>query len=209
MKHLFFDLDGTLVDSSEGILNSFIQTFTELDMDLPNIETLKTFIGPPLETSFANFGDDAFTAKAVSIYRKHYTDFGIHQVQLYRGFPEVLDQLVTDNYLLYIATSKHEPMAVQMLTELGVADRFTGIFGSLGKDGKADVIKRGMVKHDIPTNDAIMIGDTYYDMIGGKALGLKTIGVTWGFGTPPSLLENGADALAVTPSELQKKIDTL
>ncbi|MDQ0222565.1 HAD hydrolase-like protein [Streptococcus moroccensis] len=209
MKHLFFDLDGTLVDSSEGILNSFTQTFTELGMELPTLETLKTFIGPPLEASFANYGDDAFTSNAVTIYRKHYTDFGIHQVQLYQGFPEVLDQLIADNYLLYIATSKHEPMAVQMLTDLGVADRFIGIFGSLGKDSKADVINRAMVKHDIPAKDALMIGDTHYDMIGGKALGLKTIGVTWGFGTPPSLLENGADALASTPSELLKKIDPL
>ncbi len=209
MKHLFFDLDGTLVDSSKGILNCFTHTVTDLGMDFPKLELLKTFIGPPLEASFANFGDDTFTSQAVGIYRKHYNDFGIHQVELYNGFPEVLDLLIEKGYSLHVATSKHQPMAIQMLTDLEMADRFTGIFGSLGKDNKADVITRGLKYHRIAAHDAVMIGDTHYDMIGGKTAGLKNIGVTWGFGTPEKLLEYGADELVNHPSELLKRIETI
>lgn len=206
MKHLFFDLDGTLVDSSKGILNCFTKTFTELKVEVPPLEVLKTFIGPPLEVSFANFLEKDQVNQAVTIYRQHYQDFGIHQVSLYDGFPQALDCLIDKGVKLYIATSKHEPMAIQMLTDLGINDKFTGIFGSLGNDSKADVIQRGLDTYRISIDEAVMIGDTLYDMVGGKSLGLKTIGVTWGFGSKDSLLENGADDIINDPSELIDKV---
>ncbi|MEY8462855.1 HAD hydrolase-like protein [Streptococcus merionis] len=209
MKHLFFDLDGTLVDSSEGIINSFTQTFTELKVEVPSLEVLKTFIGPPLEASFSHFGDETFVETAVAAYRVHYKNFGITQAKLYDGISEMLDCLANEGYRLYVATSKHEPMAIQMLSDFKIDNKFTAIFGSLNNDHKADILTRGMKTCQISPKRAIMIGDTHYDMIGGKSVGTKTIGVTWGFGSANQLLKSGADLLIDAPLDIIKSVETL
>ncbi|MGT2756749.1 HAD-IA family hydrolase [Streptococcus ovuberis] len=202
MKHLFFDLDGTLANSSPGIINSFTKTFTDLGIPLPNGETLKSFIGPPLETSFAHFGDLTFVNQAGDIYRHHYQSDGVYQVTLYDDIAETLKVLKNTGHKLYVATSKNQPMAIKMLQNLNIDHYFVEIFGSLGKDHKADVIKRGLDKYELTPPETYMIGDTHYDMVGGKSLNLNTIGVTWGFGSEQSLLENGADFLIHQPLEL-------
>lgn len=206
MKHLFFDLDSTLVDSSKGILYCFTETFTELDMDIPDLETLQTFIGPPLEASFGLYGDEAFVEKAVTLYRKHYTQTGVYQAQLYDGIVEALEELRDRGVGLSIATSKHEPAAIDMLDNLGITPLFNGIFGSLGNDTKADVLRRGLLATNSTASEAVMIGDTHFDMIGGKTVGTSTVGVTWGFGSPQSLRESGADILIDHPSQLKKAL---
>ncbi|MET3558076.1 phosphoglycolate phosphatase [Streptococcus rupicaprae] len=208
MKHIFFDLDGTLADSSPGIINSFTQTFTDLGIPLPDIATLKSFIGPPLETSFAHFGDSTFINQAGDIYRHHYQSGGVNQVALYDQIVETLEFLKNEGYQLYVATSKNQPMAIKMLQNLNIDHYFVEIFGSLGNDHKADVIKRGLDRYSLTAPEAYMIGDTHYDMVGGKSLNLQTIGVTWGFGSEQSLLENGADYLVHHPLELVKLLET-
>lgn len=204
MKHLFFDLDGTLADSSEGILACFTATFTDLSVPIPDLEVLKSFIGPPLETSFALFGDAAFVEKAVTIYKQHYEAGGVYQAALYSGIPEALEQLTQAGYPLYVATSKNEPMAVKMLENLQIASYFRGVFGSLGNDHKADVLQRGIQTFSLTADQAVMIGDTHFDMIGGQTVGTQTLGVTWGFGTEESLLNSGAQLIAHTPEDIQK-----
>lgn len=202
MKHIFFDLDGTLADSSPGIINCFTQTFTDLGIPLPDIATLKSFIGPPLETSFSHFGDSAFVNQATEIYRQYYQARGVNQVSLYDQMIESLESLKSAGHQLYVATSKNQPMAIEMLQNFQIGHYFVEIFGSLGNDHKADVIKRGLDKYRLIPSETYMIGDTHYDMVGGKALNLKTIGVTWGFGSEQSLLEHGADYLVHHPLEL-------
>lgn len=209
MKHLFFDLDGTLADSSQGILNCFTATFTELRVEVPTRETLKTLIGPPLENSFACFLQSDQVTEAVSIYRKHYQTKGIKEVVLYPDIHDMLEGLVQRGYFLYVATSKHQPMALEMLRNLDIDKYFTGIFGSLGAEPKADVIQRGLDTHQVQKETSYMIGDTSFDMVGGRTKGLKTIGVTWGFGSSESLLENGADILVNQPLQLLKELESL
>lgn len=208
MKHLFFDLDGTLADSSQGILNCFTDTFTELGLASPTKESLKTLIGPPLETSFARFMQLDQVAEAVTIYRKYYKSKGIKEVHLYPDIKDMLEGLVKKRYLLYVATSKYQPMALEMLSNLDVDKYFTGIFGSLGAEPKADVIQRVLDTHQIQKERAYMIGDTAFDMVGGRTKDLKTIGVTWGFGSPESLLENGADILVNHPLQILKELES-
>lgn len=85
MKAIFFDLDGTLVDSSQGILNAFKFSFDQLNHDCPSIEELSNYIGPPLETTFSNFFSDKLKVeKAISYFREYYKDQGVYQVQLYQ-----------------------------------------------------------------------------------------------------------------------------
>lgn len=203
MKHLFFDLDGTLADSSEGILNCFTATFTELGIPVPDLEVLKSFIGPPLEASFTLFGDSFFVEKAVDIYKRYYEEGGVYQARLYPDIQESLEKLSQAGYPLSVATSKNEPMAIKMLENLGIATYFNGIFGSLGNDHKADVLQRGIIFFELAPDQAVMIGDTHFDMIGGKTVGTQRLGVTWGFGTEQSLIDNGAQLIAHTPEDIQ------
>ena len=85
LSNLFFDLDGTLVDSSIGIHNAFTHTFKELGVPSPDAKTIRGFMGPPLESSFATCLPKEQISEAVQIYRSYYKEKRIHEAQL---FPE-------------------------------------------------------------------------------------------------------------------------
>ena len=124
MTSVLFDLDGTLVNSSPGILAAFHFAFERLQLPLLTDKELSTFIGPPLEVTFAQY----FTEKddidhAIQTFREYYNQKGVHQVSLYPGIADLLEELNRLGYSLYVTTSKHEPMAQLMLTELGTAGR--------------------------------------------------------------------------------------
>lgn len=210
MKYIFFDLDGTLVNSSEGIIKCFKLTFSDLGHEIPDLPTMKTFIGPPLEVTFSQFGDDHFTEKALSIYRQYYRDKGVNQVSLYDGIVSALESLKSKGYSLYIATSKNHEMAVKMVDNLNISQHFESIFGALENSfTKTDILHRAIQELNIDISQALMIGDTKFDILGGKNVGMKTMGVSWGFGLIPTLVENGADLICHHPSELNNLIHQL
>ena len=139
LKYIFFDLDGTLVDSSKGIQESFEYSFKQLGKECPEESIIKSFMGPPLEVSFASVLEERQVPEAINYYRSFYKEKGIWGVRLYAN-PE----------------------------------------------------------------ETIIIGDTKFDMIGGKEVGISTLGVLWGFGSQKELLENGADLLANSPNHILK-----
>ncbi|VKZ50841.1 phosphatase [Streptococcus pneumoniae] len=103
---IFFDLDGTLVDSSIGIHNAFTYTFKELGVPSPDAKTIRGFMGPPLESSFATCLSKDQISEAVQIYRSYYKAKGIYEAQL---FPQIIDLLeeLSSSYPLYITTTKN------------------------------------------------------------------------------------------------------
>ena len=191
--HIFFDLDGTLIDSSEGIHNGFVQTFERLGLPVPSNQKIRTFMGPPLEVTFKEEISEEGAAQAVKIYRDYYETKGQFEAHLYDGIKEVLEKLSHDpNKKIYITTSKNEPTALEMCEYLGITEFFDGIYGATPTAfHKADVLQR-----------AITVGDTKFDLIGGKTVGIKTIAVTWGFGTNETLLAENPDFVAETTQEL-------
>ncbi|MCS4487958.1 HAD hydrolase-like protein [Streptococcus sciuri] len=203
LKHLFFDLDGTLVNSSKGIKNAFKYTFSKLDMPTPNEKILSTFIGPPLETTFSHFFDNTFQInQAITFFRDYYQEKGVHEVKLYDKIPLALD-ILSQSYQLFVTTSKHEPSAYQMLSELDVDDYFTAIYGSTAnRFVKEDIIATCLNKHFIKPETAAIIGDTKFDMIGGKRQHINCIGVTWGFGKKDDLVKYGANTIITSPIDL-------
>ena len=80
--HIFFDLDGTLIDSSEGIHNGFVQTFERLGLPVPSNQKIRTFMGPPLEVTFKEEISEEGAAQAVKIYLDYYETKGNFQAQL-------------------------------------------------------------------------------------------------------------------------------
>ena len=203
LKYIFFDLDGTLVDSSKGIQESFEYSFKQLGKECPEDKIIKSFMGPPLEVSFASVLEASQVHQAINYYRSFYKEKGIWGVNLYDDIPELLTQLKEAGYQIYVTTSKNQPTAQDLLANLAISEQFDDIFGSL-PDSKADVLRRALQTLDANPEETIIIGDTKFDIIGGKEVGISTLGVLWGFGSQKELLENGADLLANSPKHILK-----
>ena len=199
---IFFDLDGTLVDSSIGIHNAFTHTFKELGVPSPDAKTIRGFMGPPLESSFATCLPKEQITEAVQIYRSYYRAKGIHEAQLFPNIVDLLEKL-SSSYPLYITTTKNTPTAQDMAKNLGIYHFFDGIYGSSPEaPHKADVIRQALQAHQLEPEQAIIIGDTKFDMLGAQETGIQKLAVTWGFGDQADLLNYHPDYIAHTPLEV-------
>lgn len=211
MTALFFDLDGTLVNSSPGIHNSFVQTFERLELPVPDAETIRSFMGPPLEVTFQETVGAERLETAITYYREYYKKKGQFEAALYPGIKELLETLKEkNNFQLYITTSKNEPIALQMCQHLGITNYFDAIYGSTPSAfHKAEVLQRAIDENQADKTESIIIGDTKFDMIGGKSVGIRTLAVTWGFGTNESLEKEQPDYLAHTCDEVLDILKTV
>ena len=199
---IFFDLDGTLVDSSIGIHNGFTYTFEQLGVTSPDAKTIRGFMGPPLESSFATCLPKEQISEAVQIYRSYYKAKGIHEAQLFPQIIELLQEL-SKNYPLYITTTKNTPTAQDMTKNLGIHHFFDDIYGSSPEaPHKADVIRQALQAHQLAPQQAIIIGDTKFDMLGAQETGIQKLAVTWGFGDQSDLLNYQPDYMAHKPSDV-------
>ena len=203
---ILFDLDGTIVDSSEGIFASINYAMQKLGRaDLP-LDVLKTFVGPPLRESFSRIGFDvADTERAVVYYRELYKKEAMYQMSPYEGIEETLAAFAEEKNI-FLATSKPELFAKKMLNHLDFSRYFTGIYGAdlEGKRiQKAAVIRYALDSAKIEeTAHAVMIGDRKHDILGAIENNLESIGVLYGFGDEKELVQAGANQIVVAPREL-------
>ena len=204
-KTLLFDLDGTLTDSGEGILNCARLALNTYGIPIPDEKTMRTLVGPPLEVSFARFGmKEADIPDAIEVFRKRYTAVGKYENFPYPGIHELLEQLKNQGHTLCVATSKPEVMALDIMDHFRLAPYFTRIVGATldrKRITKEDVITYLLNSLGNPEN-LLMIGDTQYDVIGARAHGIPTIGVTWGYGEEQTIRQAGAAAIAHNMQEL-------
>lgn len=205
MHNIIFDLDGTLTDSGEGIIKCAALALKHFGLPVPSREEMRVFIGPPLRETFQKFGiPTEQVEEAVRIYRSRYVPIGMFENTPYPGIQAMLASLKSDGYSLYVATSKPEDMAVEILKKFKLASYFELICGAT-LDGKRDS-KESVIGHLLKQlniqQDAIMIGDTAYDVIGAAAHGIKTIGVSWGYGAVEEITKAGAFKIAHSPKEL-------
>lgn len=199
---IFFDLDGTLVDSSIGIHNGFTYTFEQLGVTSPDAKTIRGFMGPPLETSFASCLPAEQIEEAIQLYRSYYKEKGVYEAQL---FPHIKDLLVelAKQFPLYITTTKNTPTAQDMTKNFGIYHFFDGIYGSSPQAlHKADVIRQALETHHLAPETVVIIGDTKFDMIGAQETGIQKLAVTWGFGEQADLLNYQPDYIAHKPLEV-------
>ena len=202
LSAIFFDLDGTLVDSSIGIHNGFTYTFEQLGVPSPDEKTIRGFMGPPLETSFASCLPEDQIESAIQLYRSYYKEKGVYEAQL---FPQIKDLLaeLAQQYPLYITTTKNTPIAVDMIKNFEIDHFFNGIYGSSPQAlHKADVICQALQTHNLAPDRVVIIGDTKYDMIGAQETGIKTLAVTWGFGEEEELMNYRPDWVAHQPTDI-------
>ena len=199
---IFFDLDGTLVDSSIGIHNGFTYTFEQLGVTSPDAKTIRGFMGPPLETSFATCLPTEQIEQAIQLYRSYYKEKGVYEAQLYPHIKDLLVELAKQ-FPLYITTTKNTPTAQDMTKNFGIYHFFDGIYGSSPETPhKADVIRQALQAHQLAPEQAIIIGDTKFDMLGAQETGIQKLAVTWGFGEQADLLDYQPDYIAHKPIEV-------
>lgn len=206
LSAIFFDLDGTLVDSSIGIHNGFTYTFEQLGVPSPDAKTIRSFMGPPLETSFSSCLPADQIELAIQLYRSYYKEKGVYEAQLFPQIKDLLTELA-EHYPLYITTTKNTPTAVHMTSNFGIDHFFDGIFGSNPQAlHKADVIRQALTAHNLASENVVIVGDTKYDMIGAQETGIKKLAVTWGFGDVKDLMTYQPDWVAHQPTDILRQL---
>ena len=209
LKHIFFDLDGTLTDSQEGIIKCMQYALEKLNCPFPAEFEATNIIGPPLRDTFKKLfhtEDEALIEKAVATYRERFSTVGLFENKVYPDIAEMLSALHENSHQLYVVTSKARIYANRIIDHFALSQWFTGIYGSeLGGrfDNKADLIKHVLNERKIDTTEAVMVGDKKEDIIAGKTNGIKTIGVTYGYGSQREITDAKPDYICNSPREIQ------
>lgn len=207
-QYYLFDLDGTLTDSGEGIMNSIRHALDKFGITEYDEAVLRKFIGPPLAECFQKyFGLSPEEARTgIDYYREYYTAGGMFENAVYDGVKELLEGLKAQGKTLLVATSKPELFAKQILEHFELAQYFDCIAGASMDETrvhKDEVIAYALQQYpDIERKQAVMIGDRLHDIMGGKANGMDTVGVLYGFGSRKELEEAGADLIVARPEEI-------
>lgn len=204
-KTILFDLDGTLTDSGEGIINCAILALEHFGLPIPDREEMRSFVGPPLHESFIRHGVPAEkTDEAIRVYRSRYVPIGAYENTPYPGIRELLEELKAEGHTLYVATSKPEEMSVKILEHFDLAKYFDRICGAsldTSRSSKEDVIAY-LLSLSGRAESIVMVGDTKFDILGAKAHGIPAIGVSWGYGKVEDMENAGAAAIAHTMEAL-------
>lgn len=206
-----FDLDGTLLDTSEGVLSSVKYVIKEMGLTMPSEETLRTFIGPPVSESLTTvFGlSHEEVQYGTELFRNHYRDIDLLKAMPYEGIYEVFENLLKMGITPAVATYKRQDYTTQLLHHFNFHQYTDILYGSdfEGKLNKKDIIAKCMKKGGIDNYQrAVMVGDTIYDAVGAQKLSVDFIGVTYGFGfkTDKEIFSYNAVGSADTPVQLLK-----
>ena len=211
-EYIFFDLDGTLTDSQDGILNSFRSIFKHFGIKEPEYNVLKTYIGPPLVLTIGQ--TLGFTGKkleeGVKVFRSYYDNQGYKENRLYDGIPQTLQRLKALGCKLSVATSKPEHTAKKIMEHFDIAKYFDNICGSLpdeSRSKKTDVIEYAIKLNGITDRSKIlMVGDRKFDVEGAHQSGLQCAGVLFGYGSREEFEAAAADYIVEKPKDLEKLI---
>jgi len=207
VKIVLFDLDGTITDSSEGIVNSIKYALSRLGFPEEPTEKIKQFIGPPLQQTFKiNYGITDYQ-NAVTIYREYYAVKGIYENRLYDGIVAVLEKLKNDGYIIGLATGKPTYYSEIILKHFKIDHYFDAVVGS-NMDGtrgeKPEIIRDVLAElnYNKEKHSVIMIGDRKHDVHGAHHHEIKCIGVTYGYAQEGELAEAGAAHIVHHPSQM-------
>ncbi len=205
---ILFDLDGTLTDSIDGIINAVCFACQKLGIRIPNKEELLEFIGPPMTQSFtSHFGlEGDILNKAIDYYHNYYSEKGWKENRIINGIVPMLEELKNKGKIMALSTNKPDYYAKQIMDLFDMSKYMDFIGGSsyeLDRMVKWKVIQYTLDSLNIKDKSrAIMVGDRHYDVEGAKTVGIETIGVTFGYGTREELKKAGALVVVDTPNEL-------
>ncbi|MEX0133583.1 HAD family hydrolase [Bacillus nitratireducens] len=208
-KTFLFDLDGTLTDPKEGIINSVLYALEKIGIEEVNISELDSFIGPPIQQSFVDRYNmnEIEVERAVFYFREYLKQSGLLENKVYDGITTLLQELKDAGNRLFVATSKPTVFAKQVIEHFQLTTFFEEIVGS-NLDGTR-IKKEEIIAHLLQTNEElkkeemVMIGDRKHDVIGANSNGIASIGVLYGYGSEIELSDAGAIHIVKDVEELQ------
>lgn len=209
-RYLFFDFDGTLYDTVEGITRCVQYALRKRGLDAP-LESLRCFAGPPLDDMFVEkFGltrEDA--EQAVRDFRERYVPIGLYESRAFPGMKDLLRDLKAAGFQLAVTTSKPQVLAEELLRREDLYDFFDCVCGAYQQgegNAKWQVLRRAMERLRAPEDECVLIGDTKYDVAGAKRCGIPCIGVCYGYAAEGELEKAGADAIAPDLAALREML---
>ena len=205
-KEIFFDLDGTLLNTGEGICSSVQISLSKMGKPLLDEQTVKKFVGPPLAESYEKYCGliGAENNMAVSIYREHYASGEMYKAEPYDGITQVLEKL-KKKYRLYVVTAKPTEYSKELIAHFDMTKYFEDIYGaSLDKSMRT---KEKIIEYAILKSGAqapVMVGDTLFDIIGAFQNDIPSVAVLYGYGEPEGLKQSTAIYCAKTVVDLYR-----
>jgi len=203
---LFFDLDGTLIDSEQGITACIRHALEQMQHPVLPDEVLRRWIGPSLRTSFAPlFNDEAKVEQAVAHYRDRFDRHGWREHTVIAGMEQVVRALHGRGHRLAVVTAKNEPHARRIVEHLPFGGCFEDVIGATldgTRSHKPELVGEALRRLALAPAQCWMIGDRHMDIEGARHHGLRSVGVLWGFGSAQELQQAGADVVAANPTEL-------
>lgn len=182
---VLFDLDGTLLDTSKGIVESLKYTIDYLKLPDPDSSNLLSFVGPPVNDVFKKeyLLSDIDAKHAENIFREHYSQHNLFNAAVYPGIMKLFDLLVNRNIRIGIASYKPHDLVHSLLQHFNLINYCNAITGSnAGLQAKSDIIDKCLYEIGAINVQAIYVGDTEFDAVGAKKSNIPFIGITWGFG---------------------------
>jgi phosphoglycolate phosphatase len=201
MRHVFFDLDGTLTDSREGIIRCLRHALAAVGRSAPEDSVLERTIGLPLREVLAELTEDTgngLAALALQAYRERYRAVGMFENRLYPGVVECLAALQASGRSLYVVTAKVAQFAEQILEHFKIRPFISTVYGpdlSGESARKAPLIRRALSGEGLDPRQVVMVGDRAEDIEGARSNGLRTIAVGWGYGSREELATAKPDLL--------------
>lgn len=207
---ILLDLDGTITNPYIGITNGIMYAYKHLGLEVPERESLRTFIGPPLVVEFARRGfSEEQIKEGVRLYREYYGEVGLFENELIPGTEEFLAELKRRGKRVCLATSKPEQFSVRILEKFGIMKYFDFVGASAmdgSRDSKLAVIQYVLDSTGAKPQECVMVGDRMHDIIGAHDAGMKCIAVLVGFGSREEFAEYSADYVAATLDDVLKYV---
>ena len=218
-RNVLFDLDGTLTDPADGIVGCIRHALESLGAPAYSASRLTRCIGPPLRESFAmllGHPGEAVVEEAMRRYREQFEARGMYENRVYPGIPELLGEIGRMGWSAYVVTSKPRIYARKILDHFELSRFFVRVHGS-EMDGrltrKGELLANVLIAESLAAGDAVMVGDRAEDILGARATGIASIGVTYGYGGleelraagPTRICEDPASVLAALRDHFRKE----
>ena len=204
---VIFDLDGTLTDSADGIVASFLHALEHVGAPVPEGDLAAQIVGPPMDDTFRALELGEYTDQAITAFRAEYGTRGWAMNTLFDGIAPLLADLRAAGVRLAVATSKLEPTAQRILTHFGLDQHFEVIAGACpdgSRKTKVEVLAHALTELQPLPERVLMVGDRSHDVEGAAAHGIDTVVVGWGYGQA-----DFADELTITGVAHAATIDEL